>query len=64
MVLKDCFAVDEQIEISYELMHQIFVKIKQGCAKLIFEWLGVNPEGRFDIDQLKGSAIQKGRPNA
>jgi len=64
VVLKDCFTVDEQIEISYELMHQIFVKIKQGCAKLIFEWLGVDPEGRFDIDQLKGFAIQKGRKNA
>ncbi|MDA3789727.1 MAG: hypothetical protein PF503_14685 [Desulfobacula sp.] len=61
VVLKDCFAVNMQIEISYELMHQIFVKIKQGCAKLIFEWLGVDPEGRFDIDQLKGIAIQKGR---
>lgn len=64
MVLKDCFAEDEQIEISYELMHQIFVKIKQGCAKLLFEWLGVDPEGQFDIDQLKGLAIQKGRTNA
>ena len=64
VVLKDCFAVDEQIETSYELMHQIFVKIKQGCAKLIFEWLGVDPEGRFDIDQLKDFAIQKGRKNA
>ena len=63
-LLKDSFAEDEQIEISYELMHQIFVKIKQGCAKLIFEWLGVDPEGRFDIDQLKGFAIQKGRKNA
>jgi len=64
VVVKDCFVEDEQIEISYELMHQIFVKIKQGCAKLIFEWLGVDPEGRFDIDQLKGFAIQKGRKNA
>lgn len=61
VVLKDCFAVDEKIEISYELMHQIFVKIKQGCAKLIFEWLGIDPGGRFDIDQLNGFAIQKGR---
>ena len=60
VVLKDCFAADEQIEISYELMHQIFVKIKQGCAKLIFAWLGVDPGGRFDVDQLKGFAIQKG----
>lgn len=64
VLLKDCFAVGEQIEISYELMHQIFVKIKQGCAKLIFEWLGVDPEGRFDIDQLKEFAIQKGGKNA
>lgn len=64
VVLKDCFAVGQQIEISYELMHQIFVKIKQGCAKLIFGWLGVDPGDRFDIDQLKGFAIQKGRNNA
>ena len=64
VVLKDCFAVDQQIEISYELMHQIFVKIKQDCAKLIFEWLGVDPGDRFDIDQLKGFAIQKKGNNA
>ncbi len=64
VVLKDCFAVGQPIEISYELMHQIFVKIKQGCAKLIFVWLGVDPEGRFDFDQLKAFAIQKGRPKA
>jgi hypothetical protein len=60
VILKDCFSLDKQIEISYELMHQIFVKIKQGCAKLIFEWLGVDPEGRFEIDQIKGFAIQRG----
>ena len=64
LVLKECFAVDEQIEISYELMHQIFVKIKQRCAKLIFEWLGAVPGDRFDIDQLKEFAIQKGRNDA
>jgi hypothetical protein len=64
VVLKECFAVGQQIEISYELMHQIFVKIKQGCAKLIFGWLRVAPGDRFDIDQLKSFAIQKGRDNA
>lgn len=58
-VLKDCFIENEQIEISYELMHQIFVKVKQGCAKLIFDWLGVDPEGRFEVDQIKSVAIQK-----
>lgn len=61
VVLKDCFPVGQRIEISYELMHQIFVKIKQGCAKLIFDWLDVDTEGRFDIDQLAGFTIQKGR---
>jgi hypothetical protein len=60
-VLHECFEVERQIEISHELMHQIFVKIKQGCAKLIFEWLGVDPEGRFDFDQLKDFAIHKPR---
>lgn len=64
VVLKDCFAVEQQIEISYELMHQIFVKIKQGCAKLIFAWVGEDPGDRFDIDQLKGFAIQKGDSKA
>lgn len=61
VVLKDYFEVNEQIEISYELMHQIFVKIKQGCAKLIFEWLGANPKGHLDTDQIKDFAIQKRR---
>jgi len=64
VVLKDCFALNEKIDISYELMHQIFVKVKQGCAKLIFEWLGVDPKDRFDIDQLKDLAIQKVNKNA
>tara|TARA_Y100000815_G_scaffold263082_2_gene277236 strand:+ start:558 stop:1229 length:672 start_codon:yes stop_codon:yes gene_type:complete len=64
VVLKDYFAVDKPIEISYELMHQIFVKVKQGCTKLILEWLGEDPGDRFDIDQLKGFAIQKGSRNA
>jgi hypothetical protein len=64
VILKDCFAEGQQIEVSYELMHQIFVKVKQGCAKLIFGWLGVDPGDRFDIDQLKSFAIQKGRNNA
>ncbi len=64
VVLKDCFAEGRQIEVSYELMHQIFVKVKQGCAKLIFGWLGVDPGDRLDIDQLKSFAIQKGRNNA
>jgi len=64
VVLKDCFAAGQQIEISYELMHQIFVKIKQGCAKLIFAWLGEDPGDRFDIDQLKGFAIKKSGSNA
>lgn len=61
VVLKDSFTVGQQIQISYELMHQIFVKIKQGCATLTFGWLGVDPGGRFEINQLKEFVVQKGR---
>lgn len=64
VVLDECFAAGERIEISYELMHQIFVKVKQGCAKLVFAWQGVDPGDRFDIDQLKAFAIHKGAKRA
>lgn len=64
VVLKDYFTAGQQIQISYELMHQIFVKIKQGCAKLIFGWLSVDPGDRFELEHLKEFVIQKGPNNA
>jgi hypothetical protein len=58
--LSDMFVVDQPIHVSYENMHQIFVLIKQDCARMLFEWLGVKdapirPEDIVDV------AIQKPR---
>ena len=59
-ILRDMFIVDQAIHISYESMHRIFVLIKQDCARMLFEWLGVKdaPVGPEDIVDL---AIQKRR---
>lgn len=56
--LKDMFVVDQPIHVSYENMHKIFILIKQDCARMMFEWLGVKgapirPEDIVDV------AIQK-----
>jgi hypothetical protein len=58
--LKETFVVDQPIHISYNNMHQIFVLIKQDCARMLLEWLGVKdapirPEDIVDV------AIQKPR---
>jgi len=58
--LKETFVVDQPIHISYKNMHQIFVLIKQDCARMLLEWLGVKdapirPEDIVDV------AIQKPR---
>jgi hypothetical protein len=58
--LIDMFVADKPVHVSYEGMHQIFVLIKQDCARMLFEWLGVKgppiqPEEIVDI------AIQKKR---
>ena len=58
--LKETFVVDQPIHISYKNMHQIFVLIKQDCARMLLEWLSVKdapirPEDIVDV------AIQKPR---
>jgi hypothetical protein len=58
--LSDMFLVDQPVHVSYEGMHRIFVLIKQDCARMLFEWLGVKdapilPEEMVDL------AIQKRR---
>ena len=56
--LSDMFTVDQPVHISYESMHKIFILIKQDCARMLFEWLGVKdaPTQPEDIVDL---AIQK-----
>lgn len=55
--LNEMFVVDQPVHIAYENMHRIFVLIKQDCARMLFEWLGVKdaPEDIVDV------AIQKPR---
>lgn len=57
-ILKDMFVVDQQVYVSYEDMHQIFVLIKQDCAKMLFEWLSAK-ETPIHPDQIVDLAIQK-----
>lgn len=57
--LKDMFTVDKPVHVSYENMHQIFVFIKQDCANMLFEWLGVIKEAPITPDEIVDIAIQK-----
>ena len=59
-VLGDMFVVDKELEFSYEGMHRIFVLMKQDCARLLFEWLGIK-NGPVRPEELRDVAIQFGR---
>jgi hypothetical protein len=59
-VVASMFPPDAPITISYESMHRLFVLIKQDCARLLFEWLGVK-DAPVLPEQLVDVAIQKGR---
>ncbi|MCH7708334.1 MAG: hypothetical protein IH884_07575 [Myxococcales bacterium] len=69
-LLGDMFEVDQELVLSYEGMHRIFVLIKQECARLVFEWLSVEdgpvkPEDLQDVAiQLGGSRGRKAKPGA
>jgi len=58
--LNDMFVPDQPIHISYEKMHQIFVLIKQDCARMLFEWLGVK-DAPIRAEDIVDVAIQKPR---
>ena len=52
--LNNMFVAGHPVQISYENLHQIFILIKQDCARMLFEWLNVNdapilPEEVVDI---------------
>lgn len=57
--LDGMFSIDQPLHLSYEDMHQIFVLIKQDCARLMFEWLGVK-DSPITLDEIRGIAIQRG----
>ena len=56
--LSDMFVVDQPVHVSYEGMHRIFVLIKQDCARMLFEWLGVN-DAPIQAEEMVDLAIQK-----
>lgn len=58
--LSNMFVVDQPVHVSYEGMHRIFVLIKQDCAKMLFEWLGVK-DTPIQPEEMVDLAIQKRR---
>lgn len=60
-LLGDMFEADKELNFTYEGMHQIFVVIKQECARLLFGWLGVE-DGPIKPEELKDVAFQFGLP--
>lgn len=60
--LSGMFVVDQPVHVSYENMHQIFVLIKQDCARMLFEWLGIK-DAPIQPDEILDLAIQnKSKP--
>jgi hypothetical protein len=58
--LSNMFVVDQPVHVSYEGMHQIFVLIKQDCARMLFEWLGAK-DAPIQPEEMVDLAIQKRR---
>lgn len=56
--LGDMFIADQPVHVSYEGMHRIFVLIKQDCARMLFEWLGVN-DAPIQPEEIVDLAIQE-----
>lgn len=63
--LKSLFAVDAMIALPCETMQAIFEAVKQDCAKLLLEWLGVT-DAPIDVGRIRDFAIQRRsrRPDA
>ncbi len=62
-LIKDMFTPNEEITMTYNDMHKIFVLIKQDCAKRLFNWLRIPNGAPFKPDDLKDIAIQRGNSN-
>ncbi len=60
-LLGDMFTVDQPVYISYENMHKIFVLIKQDCARLLFEWLGIKNSPNLKPEEFVDVALQMPR---
>ena len=56
--LAGMFHPDQPVTIAYDDMHTIFVKIKQDCARQMFEWLNI-PNATAMASDMKDVAIQR-----
>lgn len=54
--------IDEPLYVSFEKMKQIFVWIHQGCALLLFKWLGIK-DAEAQAEQIVCLAIQNVKRN-
>jgi len=63
-LIKDMFKPNDRINVTYNDMQRLFVLIKQGCARLLFEWLGVSNNAPVKPEELKDIAIQRVNPNS
>ena len=57
--LKDKFIVDKPIYIGYQDMHDIFVLIKQDCARILLESTNAISSSPFSIEEIRDVAIQR-----
>jgi hypothetical protein len=52
------FEIDAPIHPSYNDIHQIFIFIKQDCARMLFEYFGTVPPG-FTHEDIVDFAVQQ-----
>jgi hypothetical protein len=57
-IMKDLFEPNSEIHVSHDVMHQIFVRSKQGIGDLIIEHIGRRP-GAPDVSDIKDVAIRR-----
>ena len=57
--LGSIFQRDSLVQPSYEEMHQLFIAVKQGCAGILLERIGMPPGEKLDVSSLRDIAIQR-----
>ena len=58
-VVGSMFPAGEVIFVPYDDMHKLFVLIKQDCARLMFDWLGVE-DAPISPEEIVSLSIQRG----
>jgi hypothetical protein len=56
--LQQMFTEAEPVSLSYDGMHKIFSLIKQDCARMLFEWKGIETPEFLKVDDIGDFTIQ------